>query len=128
MPAPPRAAALRCAAPPPPPRAAIAGRRGAASRLLCAVRPGPVRPGPRGHGAGMARAADTFLLHRLVWHNRHQALDSALRSGTVRAGCGGGAGTAPGTARRGGCGRQRYRDREERGAPAVRVILGREGK
>ncbi|XP_042737885.1 ankyrin repeat domain-containing protein 13D isoform X1 [Lagopus leucura] len=30
----------------------------------------------------MARAADTFLLHRLVWHNRHQALDSALRSGT----------------------------------------------
>ncbi|XP_031470003.1 ankyrin repeat domain-containing protein 13D isoform X4 [Phasianus colchicus] len=49
----------------------------------------------------MARAADTFLLHRLVWHNRHQALDSALRSGTVRAGCGGGAGTAPGTARRG---------------------------
>eukprot|EP00076_Gallus_gallus_P041552 XP_025007090.1 ankyrin repeat domain-containing protein 13D isoform X1 [Gallus gallus] len=30
----------------------------------------------------MARAADTFPLHRLVWHNRHQALDSALRSGT----------------------------------------------
>uniref|UniRef100_A0A8C2TQP3 Ankyrin repeat domain 13D n=1 Tax=Coturnix japonica TaxID=93934 RepID=A0A8C2TQP3_COTJA len=38
--------------------------------------------GSRGHGAGMARAADTFPLHRLVWHNRHQALDSALRSGT----------------------------------------------
>ncbi|KAM6408094.1 ankyrin repeat domain-containing protein 13D isoform 2-T2 [Rhynochetos jubatus] len=30
----------------------------------------------------MARPADTFPLHRLVWHNRHQALDSALRSGT----------------------------------------------
>uniref|UniRef100_A0A8B9QTM4 Ankyrin repeat domain 13D n=1 Tax=Anas platyrhynchos TaxID=8839 RepID=A0A8B9QTM4_ANAPL len=30
----------------------------------------------------MARAADTFPLHRLVWHNRHQALDSALRSGS----------------------------------------------
>ncbi|XP_068800236.1 ankyrin repeat domain-containing protein 13D isoform X2 [Struthio camelus] len=29
----------------------------------------------------MARSADTFPLHRLVWHNRHQALDSALRSG-----------------------------------------------
>ncbi|KAM6073713.1 ankyrin repeat domain-containing protein 13D isoform 2-T2 [Chlamydotis macqueenii] len=30
----------------------------------------------------MARPADTFPLHRLVWHNRHQALDSALRTGT----------------------------------------------
>ncbi|XP_065491552.1 ankyrin repeat domain-containing protein 13D isoform X2 [Caloenas nicobarica] len=30
----------------------------------------------------MARPGDTFPLHRLVWHNRHQALDSALRSGT----------------------------------------------
>uniref|UniRef100_A0A8C3UHY5 Ankyrin repeat domain 13D n=1 Tax=Catharus ustulatus TaxID=91951 RepID=A0A8C3UHY5_CATUS len=26
----------------------------------------------------MARPAETFPLHRLVWHNRHQALDSAL--------------------------------------------------
>ncbi|KAM7019391.1 ankyrin repeat domain-containing protein 13D isoform 2-T2 [Passerculus sandwichensis] len=30
----------------------------------------------------MARPAETFPLHRLVWHNRHQALDSALRAGT----------------------------------------------
>ncbi|XP_074740925.1 ankyrin repeat domain-containing protein 13D isoform X4 [Strix uralensis] len=30
----------------------------------------------------MARPTDTFPLHRLVWHNRHQALDSALRTGT----------------------------------------------
>ncbi|KAM9373139.1 ankyrin repeat domain-containing protein 13D isoform 3-T3 [Phaethornis superciliosus] len=30
----------------------------------------------------MARPGDTFPLHRLVWHNRHQALDSALRTGT----------------------------------------------
>lgn len=32
----------------------------------------------------MARIADAFPLHLLVWHNRHQALDSELRKGQVR--------------------------------------------
>ncbi|KAL7991929.1 hypothetical protein Chor_016185 [Crotalus horridus] len=31
----------------------------------------------------MARIADAFPLHLLVWHNRHQALDSELRKGQI---------------------------------------------